>query len=108
MSFFDPPPVKAKKIQRPIYKFPEGYNRKIFVWIYFGSIVMWTLVFSGIGLLLVFLALPFLGLSIKGWFGYMLVVILCAFGVMFGTFLGSRVIGAIIHEGVKQGDILTN
>ena len=105
MKFFDPPQIKSKPFKRTLYLYPEGINRKLFVWIYFGSIVFWILLILMFVSLNIFLLLPFLGVVISSSYQIILMVVFFIVSIMFGMSMGSRVVNGIIMQGVAEGDV---
>ncbi len=105
MDIFEPPPLKIKPKKRFRYLYPEGINRGLFAWIYFGSIVFWIFLITGIGALIVFILLPFLGAVISFNYQLLFMVGFVAFSIMFGMFIASKLVNGIILQGIAEGDI---
>ncbi len=105
MGIFDPQPVKAKPIKRPIYKFPETLNRKLFLLIYLVSLFFWIIAIGLIGGLMFFILLPMIINTIPLIFVWIAVFVFAFIGAIIGSLMGSMVINTIIQEGVKTGEI---
>ena len=105
MGIFDPQPVKAKTIKRPIYKFPETLNRKLFLLIYLVSLFFWIMAIGLIGGLIFFILLPMVFNSIPLIYAWIAIFVFAIIGAIIGSLMGSMVINAIIQEGVKAGEI---
>jgi len=105
MNIFEPPALKFKPKKRLLYLYPEGINRGLFAWIYFGSIIFWLVLITGIGAGLIFIVLPLFGAVLP--FIYQ---ILCSVGfaiisIIYGMYMGSRVVTGIIAQGIAEGDV---
>jgi hypothetical protein len=105
MEVFSPPPLKKKPLKRTRFLYPEGMNRSLFAWVYFGSVFFWMLLISGSGALLIFVLLPLFGATISFQLELVFMVGFGAFSIIFGMFMGSRVVSGIIAQGIAEGDI---
>jgi hypothetical protein len=105
MGIFDPQPAKTKPIKRPIYKFPETLNRKLFLLIYLVSLFFWIMAIGLIGGLIFFILLPMIFNSIPLIYAWIAIFVFAIIGAIIGSLMGSMVINAIIQEGVKAGEI---
>lgn len=106
MEIFDPPPLQPKPKKRFRYLYPEGINRGLFAWIYFGSIAFWVLLISAIGSIFVYVLLPFFGVVISSSYQIIFMIGFFAVSVVFGMSMGSKVVNGIILQGVVEGDII--
>ncbi|MDF1497576.1 MAG: hypothetical protein P1P90_06005 [Patescibacteria group bacterium] len=106
MDIFDPPQLKPKPKKRVGFLYPEGINRKLFVWIYFGSILFWLLLIVGVGALIIFIFLPFLGVVISSNYQILFMMGFLGISIFFGMSMASKVVNGIILQGITFGDIL--
>ena len=105
MAIFDPPKLKSKSIKRLRYIYPEGINRGMFAWIYFGSVAFWLLSILGFVAIIIFIALPFFGVVLNWVYQLIILVIAEVFALFFGMFMGSSIVSGVIAQGVKAGDV---
>ncbi len=105
MGLFDPQPAKPKMIKRHVYKFPENLNRKLFLYIYLGSLIFWMMAIGLIGVLIFIILLPMVFDSLPAVYVWMAVSLSAVIGAVIGSLMGSMVINSIIQEGIKKGEI---
>jgi hypothetical protein len=105
MALFDPPKMKPKSVKRFHYVYPEGINRGMFAWIYFGSIAFWILLVEAVVACLIFLVLPFFGAVIPWVYQLVIMLFFGGLSLFFGMSMGSGVVNSVIMQGVKSGDV---
>ncbi|MFZ6014748.1 MAG: hypothetical protein ACOYUZ_00100 [Patescibacteria group bacterium] len=105
MGLFDPPELKKKKYAKTRYILPKKFDRSYFYIFYWGSILMWILLFTIVGAVVILIALAIFNYH-AGWKLWLLLEAFFAFlGLLFGNVMAAAVINLLLRQGVEAGDV---